>query len=249
MGSETKTRFLSEGILIACTPALAYLIAYTFKSSYFGYYDIPRTFISIDVSDIIFSCTSVILCMGLCFGVSLIMKSSLENEIPKHFHTSILPTIPMFVYCLIFFLLRSYTMAFILFIISLYALVIDFIRATKVEGATYSEKYKNFMDEENKRIWNPLDVFSNHNKKYLYLFQATILCYAFATPAGSYAAKVTQNYSHFSYKNNDYIVIDRFGDNFVAKEIDVNSKTFKKGYAIVPMANLTFNNIKEKITF
>src|SRR5258707_3352704 len=78
---ETKkeTRWITEGLLIAFTPAAAYLLALTFIAGYASYFEIPREFLSLNVPTL-FAVGGEILKLACLVGLLFFLAFQLVPE-------------------------------------------------------------------------------------------------------------------------------------------------------------------------
>lgn len=72
----------SNNLIVACVPLLGYLLAYTYQSGYLDFYDIPSTFIQIDLVRVVKASLAVAFALVLLFILINVTKELLSHSHP-----------------------------------------------------------------------------------------------------------------------------------------------------------------------
>lgn len=69
ISNDKKKTFITEGIVLATVPLIAYITSYEYESGFLGYFDIPKYFIKIDFLNVLIISAPILIFLILCFAL------------------------------------------------------------------------------------------------------------------------------------------------------------------------------------
>ncbi|MDQ0805459.1 hypothetical protein [Priestia megaterium] len=244
-GSKQKIfNLLDTGLVIAALTAFGYFIAYAYQKGYWYYYGVTQEFlIQISLVNVLISITAT------GFGVLLLFTSYQNIVMFTPNSDSPLRKVLMKIFfpvcCIVIGLITlipstilQFEIKHILFIaviILVISYVIPICTQWNVKG--YKNKIVKYFEEREKKgdmleniAFNLKEVPSS---KYIYLIILLIICYFVSYAWGYKTAGDKEEYLLFKVEQQDYLVIDNNGDNFIVAPVDLKKKEIKKQFQLI----------------
>ncbi|MGG3192993.1 hypothetical protein [Priestia aryabhattai] len=260
-GSNQKGfNLLDTGVVIAVLTALGYFIAYAYQKGYWKYYGVTQEFLrQISLANVLISISALGFALIFFFVNYQNMKITVpdsDNPLRQIIKKIFLPLfflvigiILLIPNSLIHFEPRHllYT-AFIILIISY---VIPIFTQWDVKG--YKNKViKHFEKHEEEGMTAENIIFALKyfpSAKYAFLIVIFIICFFISLAWGYKTAGDKEEYLLFKFKQQDYLVIDNNGDNFIVAPVDLKKKEIKKQFQLIEAKSelskpLVFEHVK-----
>ncbi|EIV6705552.1 TPA: hypothetical protein ACS3VG_004544 [Klebsiella aerogenes] len=198
-----------ETLIVALATALCYTGAYVYERGFAVYFGIPTELISVTPGSII---TTVSLFVGFLFLVYILstfpVLISQSKKIRNNFIIITLSLSPVWIlFNLIFFLISGFktlnfsivTMGFLLLCGSIF-----------LSKKQLNNRPKLYSLETSKGIFNSIDNAAG------LIFWFSFTFFSIISGMGTFIARTTDNFSTFTYKNENYKLIKSYGDNIIA---------------------------------
>ncbi|GMG75484.1 hypothetical protein ShirakiTB12_39520 [Priestia megaterium] len=231
--------WLDTSLIIGYSTILGYLIAYSFQKGYLDYYGITNIFISqINIVNIIISITVV--------GTSLFYLYIAYNNLSGILSHGSNPYIQIFKERFLPFLVVGFLLgaldpewikiiSLLLFIILITIYLVPIAKYKEIKG--YGNKLKQeikYLDEEGFTLKNVMLSVKKVPSFRIFIIVATLTVLpSLSNLFGYNQAKRETDYVYFTNERNNYLIIDRSGDNFIIAPFDVKKNLIEQKFQII----------------
>lgn len=240
---EGKSFLADAGIVLGFLTGLGYLIAFSYKRGYKGYYGLDEMFLSdVKVIDILNAMTSISSVITFGYAVlqlfSGISSNDSENPVAIAFKYKFAPTA-------IFLIISSYalindlkTLSFIgiyFIIMTIWIFFLNPFVFIKNEIG-YKNRMRKYVQNVDKTSFiKKVKSLYKWNKP-IFVFTAFIVASgaaSFTSLYGSNKAEMEKGYTIIKQNNKDYVVIDNHEDNYILAPVNIKKATIKKEFIII----------------
>ncbi|WP_182006119.1 hypothetical protein [Priestia aryabhattai] len=242
--SQPAFNFLDTGVVIAILTALGYLTAYAYQKGYWEYYGVTQEFLrQISVVNVLISITVV--------GFSMIMLfftyKNLTFAVPDSNNPlrRILKQIffPFFFLAIVISILIPKNMFYIqpqhILYLALIILVLSYATPifTQWDVKGYRNKIIKHLEKYEEEGMTPENIIFAlkyfPTAKYFFLIVACITIFYISLAWGYKTAADKEEYLLLKFKQQNYLVIDNNGDNFIVAPVDLKKKEIKKQFQLI----------------
>lgn len=227
MNTDNRSKYLTEGVVIAASTIVSYIIAFKYEQGFCSYWAIPTYLIEISLTSIIAAGMGLFSFLLLLFLIMDLPITLIHGELSKE--DSLKKRIIIF--HLIFFvllvaILLGYGISLILLFLIFIVVVMDVIcfllpwwndKKKNPDTATFSERIIRSDYGYNNSLFGLVRSLIGKNI-YLTIFVVTPLVTFIASAAGSATAKNAQRYLVVESEN--LILIKKYGDIYILRPID-----------------------------
>ncbi|WHY84685.1 hypothetical protein QNH39_18800 [Neobacillus novalis] len=236
---KSKFNWLDTSLIIGFITALGYFVAYSFKKGYLNYFGISEIFLKqIDIIIVIISISIVGTLLFYLYSIYNNLSKVLEqfnNPYTKLFKEAFLPFLVLGLPSAIFL---SDSIKVVLIILSIYLVLIYILPIIKFKDVRgYKNKIEKeliSLDEEGFTLKNIMFAFRNLPSSRIFL---TIVTFLIMQPTvhliGHMNAELERKFYVLDIKGHNYLVIDKFGDNFIIAPYDTKKNTMKQEFQII----------------
>jgi len=236
---DDKKTWLVEGLIVAGIPAIGYWFAFLYELGYCKYFNIPSSFIEIDMLNVLIAIVGTVTLLGtvnfLVQPFFLIFVAA-PWSIKKAIKTTLLPIVLMtggalalkmpFFYSVFFICALALPIAFAEFILPLFTHRDIQGYAAKLEAATLSEFEQNHTTMD--ALANKLGFESYSLLFYLFIFSYVVFF------SGSIDGRVRSDFIVLKGKP-EMAVIKTYNSSFLAAKFDRTTKLISADFKIIPI--------------
>ncbi|MDO7487058.1 hypothetical protein Q5O89_16945 [Peribacillus frigoritolerans] len=235
---ESKFNWYDTGLLIGMCTLVGYYMAYSFQKGKYSYYGITEIFINqVDIVTIIFSITII---GGIFFPVYSLydnLRTILRSYQSPIGNLLLYPFLPLFIAGILLMLLTEYyiVIPIILLVIIIWIFVSPIITYKEIQGYRNKlQKKVDYNDDEGFTLTNIMFTFKHYPTARIFISCGFLIMIGpIANMVGLNDAKIEKNYFTLEHKNQEYLVIDEYGDNIIIAPFDKKKNTIKKEFQII----------------
>ena len=244
-GKGGNNDWLSDSIVIALSPVLAYILSYAYELGYTGHFGIPKELISVGIMNTLIMAgvlTVIAVPTFLLINILIILFHGVDNPIVLILKDLLPFYLTAFAIVLAYGGLNDILVPFITAILLFTAFVFLFPLATHQEKKPYIEKLKAQRESERALVNISSYIWHYFGNKGIVLFFILYIGCLLSYNSGIATAIKKEEFMLIP-NNPNIVVLNKYGSSLVCAKFDEKSGTIYREYSIINMDNnqeLTF---------